>query len=382
MSPEELPSLEAISIGKEEGTYSYYYTGICDLIATDTAKAMVELNKYSLIIAGHAGPPPPKDFPCPWRRFTLTGLEDFAGPVINSPPELLKLIDEKTYNQVMSCKVLRFTDPEGTDVRWTNYDDKRFFLSDHIFARPYSIGYGFGGKDDCVGVVAGTTCHLGAFPHCKAYIEGGQVVKLEGGGKYGEIWREKLEQYRNVKLPPLSLPAQGGLMLAEDEVAEKYEVSEPGIFWYWECAIGTIPGIFRLAKEAQFECFGNALHERRRSGVIHHGFGPMLHGQRELIAAGLPWVHVHIHSLFATLEGKTDKGKPITIIEKGHLTALDDPEVRLLASKYGNPDMLLTEAWIPAIPGINVPGDYMKDYARDPISWIKREAEEHPIWVD
>ena len=45
------------------------------------------------------------------------------------------------------------------------------------------------------------------------------------------------------------------------------------------------------------------------------------------------------------------------------MTSLDDPEVRALASRYGDPDYLLAEDWIPEIPGINAPGDYLKDYA-------------------
>jgi len=56
--------------------------------------------------------------------------------------------------------------------------------------------------------------------------------------------------------------------------------------------------------------------------------------------------------------------------------------VRLLASKYGDPDELHREAWIPAVPGINVPGDYMKDYGLNPVSWIKNETIEHPIWIE
>jgi len=31
--------------------------------------------------------------------------------------------------------------------------------------------------------------------------------------------------------------------------------------------------------------------------------------------------------------------------------------------------------WIPALPGINYPGDYWRDYAHDPVSWIRREQE-------
>ncbi len=54
------------------------------------------------------------------------------------------------------------------------------------------------------------------------------------------------------------------------------------------------------------------------------------------------------------------------MINKGHLTALDDPQVRQEAAKYGDPDKLLQENRIPAIPGINVPGDYRRDYAGGP----------------
>jgi hypothetical protein len=222
---------------------------------------------------------------------------------------------------------------------------------------------------------------MSAFPHLKAHIEGGQVVKIEGGGKYGNIWREKLEQYRNVKAPPIAC-GKSQAMLSEDEKGTIYELPGPGFFWFYECALGTIPGAFRLPKEGRFECYANMLHERRRSGYFHHGFGLPAHGQRELIKAGLPWVHVHIHSLFASLKGNTKDRQKVTIVDKGHLTALDDPEVRQMAVRHGNPDELLGEIWVPAIPGINVAGDYMRDYGQDPISWIKRETLEHPIWID
>ena len=35
------------------------------------------------------------------------------------------------------------------------------------------------------------------------------------------------------------------------------------------------------------------------------------------------------------------------IIERGHLTALDDPEIRAIAAKYGDPDKLLKQHWSP-----------------------------------
>ena len=242
----------------------------------------------------------------------------------------------------------------------------------HISARHSDIGYELDERDDCFGVIAGTLNHMGAFPHCKAYIEEGQVVKVEGGGKYGDVWRQKLEEYKKLKLP--LYPLKRG-------EEPKYQMKSPGWFWFRECAIGTVPGMFRLPREGLFQNFANFLRERTRSGYIHAGFGPNPKGKRELVKAGLPWVHVHIHPMFPTLEGSTKTGDKITIINKGHLTVLDDPEVRTMAGRYGNPDELLTEVWVPALPGINVPGDYMKDYGQDPISWIKRETMEHPIWI-
>ena len=62
----------------------------------------------------------------------------------------------------------------------------------------------------------------------------------------------------------------------------------------------------------------------------------------------------------------------MTLLDKGHMTSLDNPEVRALASRYGNPDELLTEDWRPDVPGINAPGNYLNDYAPDPWKTVKR----------
>jgi hypothetical protein len=54
------------------------------------------------------------------------------------------------------------------------------------------------------------------------------------------------------------------------------------------------------------------------------------------------------------------------------MTAFDDPEIRKIAEKYGDPDKILRQLWIPALPGINYPGDYERDYARDPVAWLRK----------
>jgi len=73
--------------------------------------------------------------------------------------------------------------------------------------------------------------------------------------------------------------------------------------------------------------------------------------------------------LFPTLTITTKSGGAYTIIRNGRLTALDEPEVRKLAEKYGDPNDLLSEDWIPQIPGITVDGSY-DEYAKNPGAWI------------
>ncbi len=87
------------------------------------------------------------------------------------------------------------------------------------------------------------------------------------------------------------------------------------------------------------------------------------------MARGIPYGHLHVHLLFATLDVTTAAGETHRVIDRGHLTAMDDPEVRRFAEGLGDPDELLTEAWTPSVPGITTPGD-LRDYLRDPASFI------------
>jgi len=80
----------------------------------------------------------------------------------------------------------------------------------------------------------------------------------------------------------------------------------------------------------------------------------------------------HTHTYFSDYQVHLrNADRWVKLIEKGRLTSLDNPEVRALASRYGNPDQLLTEDWRPEMPGINAPGDYLEDYAPDPWRTVK-----------
>ncbi len=369
--PEEVAVLEAECI-EPTGDDDVVYTRITNLMNPKTVTEFVKREHYDLVVSGTAGPLPLVPFR--WVRMEYISREEFSSPLIDFPIELQELIDRKVFEAIKKCEKVRITDPEGTDFSFTNYPDDRPLYMTHEWGKP--INFGYGGREDCTGVIAGTLNHLGAFPHCKAHIKDGLVVKVEGGGKYGDVWREKLEKYRDVDYPEFPLRTAATLSNGSSTTVK---MATPGFFWYWECAIGTIPSVFRLPKEGRMECFANFLHERKRAGYIHHGFGGSNSSAAQLAAAGLPWTHCHIHSMFATYEGKAKDGSMIKVIDKGHLTALDDPDVRKLASKFGNPNKLLREVWIPAIPGINVKGNYMKDYASNPSAWIRREEKLHPM---
>jgi hypothetical protein len=68
----------------------------------------------------------------------------------------------------------------------------------------------------------------------------------------------------------------------------------------------------------------------------------------------------------------------LVVIDKGELTAFRSPEVRALASRYGDPNEILAEDWAPHIPGVTAPGRY-EDYAKDPwktISQVIKKIED------
>ena len=312
--------------------------------------------------------------------------EQLATAAVMYPEEIIEAMDRIAWKILRQTDTVRITDPEGTDVAFTwfpeywqimdgnypGYETEGFgthvyhhgSLKDPIISG-HLTGYPFGivlPKSDLRGVVAGTSDHIGPYPNIKIYLEHNKVTRIEGGGEFGNLWRQFLEKNKDVKFP---------------------HYPGPGIDWFIEAAIGTSPKVFR-----PFNVFESStvrptfIAERDRSGIMHLGIGQAL----DLVWAlkhkpPLPFYHFHAHLYFATYTCKLKDGREVKLIDKGHLTALDDPEIRKLAEQivakhpeYGSADELLREDWIPAIPGINVPGDYANDYAKDPETYMKQEA--------
>ena len=312
---------------------------------------------YDLLIHGKGGPVPKTGYryeQIPWLR-----KEHFLQRSTTYPLDLHLLINRKTWEPIWDKGRggrARLTDPEGTDITWgyweEYYDGSRYGFSaqprnGHLFSHPVPPLLA---KEDARGVVAGTTSHFSrAFPRVKVELEGGQIVNVTGGGAYGDAWRNLLEESRRTQYPCFP---------------------RPGLFYLWEAAIGTNPKILRPS-HIERHSSGGFEWERRRSGIIHMGFGTMWRGPEESWAAerGLLYGHLHIHLLFPSLTVAAGDGAEFAVIRAGRLAALDDPEVRALAAKYGDPDELLKEDWVAEIPGITSPGSY-EDYAKEPGKWI------------
>lgn len=314
---------------------------------------------YQLLIHGKGGPTPATPYAyeqIPWLR-----REHLAQGAAVFPRPLHELINRKTWEKIWvhgRGGRVRLTDEEGTDLEFTLHDtyydgSRRGFLEDPLGSYGHLHGHPpqpILPEEDATGVIAGTTSHFSSpFPQIKLHLENGRLEHIEGGGAYGDEWCRLHELTSHVQYPCFP---------------------RPGLFWLWEVAIGTNPWI-RRPSNVQFLSSGGFEWERRRSGVIHIGLGTRWRAPEEAWAGEqhLLYGHLHVHLLFPTYEISTRAGATVRVIERGRLTALDDPEVAELAARFGDPASLLRERWIPRIPGVSAPGSY-RDYASDPASFV------------
>ncbi len=320
---------------------------------------MAQRNGYDLLIHGKGGGIP--SVPHRYEAIPWLQVEQFVSPATTFPRDVHTLINEKIWKAFRERGRggrVHLTDPEGTELTYTLWPEY-FDGSRRGYGEVPWWGHVMGHsptpilpQEDATGVVAGTTNHFSRpFPSIRVVLQEGRVETVEGGGRYGEAWRELLREAKDVQYPCFP---------------------RPGLFWLWEIAIGTNPKIARPSRIDRHSS-GGMEWERRRSGIIHAGFGTRWRGPEEVWAGerGIVYGHLHVHLCFPTLTVTTARGEEIRLIERGHLTALDDPEVRALAARHGDPAAILREDWRPDIPGISAKGKY-ETYARDPAAWIYR----------
>lgn len=311
---------------------------------------------------------------------------DVLSEIGTYPGDLWQLIEEKEMEPLAYVDRIEAKDPEGTNV-WSDLTPqmaqdwaKGAYQRGHLYMFPNQATGRFGysvvdypafqnewlPREPLAmlnGTVAGVNGHTGFHPHWAVTFKNGYITDVQGGGVYGDVLRTFLK-YPNIN----------------DKVYPFHNADHPGYWYLYEIAFGTHPKAFRNPLAAED---GTMTPERLRSGVIHWGLGITVHHDpgsptrsQKLIDFtnqwDLPTDHgFHTHTYFTTYRvhlRNTDKW--VTMLDKGHMTALDDAEVRALASRYGDATRLLQEDWVPEIPGINAPGNY-SDYAANPWKTVK-----------
>lgn len=328
---------------------------------------VAEEQGYDLLVHGVGQPPVQRNY----RSDTLpfTSAECFMA--CDFPREVWDLVEKKAWDIVWNKGRggrVHITDPEGTDITFSmpeeyfepsRYDGSGFapfFNPDphfcHLWAAPtppYSDSW------DACGVASGTTNHFSCpYPNIKVYLEHGQVTRVEGGGKYGDEWRKMLEATKDIQYP--GYPRKG-------------------MFWFFEAGVGTNPKMCRPKNAFMLSGCGTTF-ERLAAGYVHLGIGtaPLSEAERWAKENGVIHGHLHVHCLNCTYKVIAKDGTVYTMIKDGHLMALDDPEVISCAAKYGDPAEILKEVWKAPYPGITGPGVYEKDYAPDPMKWLKEHG--------
>lgn len=314
-----------------------------------------------------------------YGNFIFDNRWELMNKAATFPGDVWKLAEERVVEPLAWVDQVQASDPEGTNMSFevTEAEAKVWgsaaYLQGHLFLSPYqasgrfpysSVDYPALQKKwnapiltKANGVFAGTSNHTGSFPRIEVRVKDGYVTEVKGGGIYGELWREFLKY---PKINELTYPYQ----------------EKPGYWWFYEAGTGTNPKFFKRPDE---NMVGNNQSERNNAGVIHWGFGgSVVHDPDKPTESkawidfpkqhGLPkdhWWHIHNTLLTYKVRVRGTKNTWITLIDKGELTAYRSPEIRALASRYGNPDEVLSDDWVPYLPGINAPGRY-EDYARDP----------------
>ena len=257
-----------------------------------------------------------------------------ASPWVDYPDELFIAIGEKIWAKFLEAKKWVLTDEWGTHLEWT-LDEKHWrdlpgsrgrdtneipnahLL--HLNVRPV-----LNRDPDMKGVIVTRALSGALIPEIRIYIDQAEVSRVEGGGAVGETFRAVLDRYRNIQFPGFPSPGVGNVE---------------------EVALGTHPKA-RPDEGPEDLGFSEA---RLRSGTIHIGIGATRNPEtREVLLTGLSGLprgqHRDWQMYFPTLilDGEV-------LVDKGRLTVLDDPEIRRLASKFGDPDELLSEDWIPPL---------------------------------
>ena len=311
-----------------------------------------------------------------------------ASRVSTYPDDVWKLSEEKIVRLIGDVDQIKITDPEGTDLaaeiseetaaRWAKgvYERGGLMMFPNMatgrFARSVLTypAANLGGEwisraplTLANGVLAGTASRSGFFPHIVIHFKDGYISEVTDGGQYGELLRTFLK-YPNIN--SAQFPYQ----------------DRPGWFYLYGISMGTHP---KWLRDPDSMMAGDLSAEAKRAGVLDFALGLGLESDDP--SAGPKWQAFaaqnnlpsrqgfEVFNYFATYSVHLRKSNQwVKLIDRGRMTSLDDPEVRALASQYGDSSKILADDWIPEIPGINAPGKY-DDYGGDPWKYTKSAVD-------
>lgn len=252
-----------------------------------------------------------------------------AGPYEEYPTAIRDAIDKKTWDMLSGASKIEAIDLEGTQLSWTLTPDVWRKEAERLTKReglPYIPGHlivPFPPRDLEGVMVSSSLTFGGPIEPIKMHLKGRQVTKIEGGGKFAARMKRSFDQYKDLHFP--ENPAPGANWLSTFGICTNPKASRS-------------PAWSKMAGSGRMHAwaFGH-----RRSGVIHSAIGEALVNPKYKVIR-------HFDLYFTTLIADGRK-----VMDRGRPVAMDDPAVRKVAAKYGDPDELLTEDWIPAIKGVN-----------------------------
>ncbi|MBI2819713.1 MAG: hypothetical protein HYX73_07020, partial [Acidobacteria bacterium] len=322
-----------------------------DISADTSIDAFIQSRKYDLVIGATTSVGDGKEYLA--ERMRWFTREMLASPATTFPEEVVNLLDRKGWEIIRTAKSARVTSPEGTDISWTWWPGywqvaegthpeikmmgggPRSGQSGYIYGPgrsedPLIPGHLMGVAEGIVlpesdgeGVVAGTMNGSGPFKRMEIHVKNHQVSEVKGDDEYATLFRRVMDRFKNIKYP--LYPRQGYGFLVECAIGTNPKVSLP--YNVMETIKMKPPFVSKFspsAAKANLYTPGSWSEERRRTGVIHWGFGIISAENEEWgLKNDAPVYHYHLHQWFATYEATMPDGSKKLVIDKGRLTALD-----------------------------------------------------------
>ncbi len=224
------------------------------------------------------------------------------------PADLLFALSRKIREQAQSSgsDVFRITDAHGSD-----------------FTGRISYRYGFKYVDP---------------PKQWQFFPGGDMAELPDSPVNGTLVFEQLEGFAGLLSEPIRLTVEEQWITRVEGgeearwFGEQMKRYENGNF-FCEVAVGVHPKA-PVSIGLKTRAMDTITH--RHSGTFHCGVGKWANPDVK-VKSGWHWDGGGLRPTFTVGD--------VELIRAGRLTALDDPEIRELASRYGHPDDVLAEVW-------------------------------------